>query len=192
MIKYLDAIDKKLLLLINGRHSSLADTIMILFTDKFFWLPLYILLLGFLIYKSGKKSWLVFICIALLITAADQFASTLMKPLVARLRPCHDPSINYMLHLAKGCGGLYGFVSSHAANSFALAGFISLLFRKVYITFTLFSYAIVVSYSRIYLAAHYPGDILFGAMAGLIIACIIYKLYIHLFRKLYNTTHESR
>src|SRR4051812_7578789 len=112
MMDHLKLLDRNLLLWINGQHSPFWDTFMITCTDKFFWFPFYAVLLFYLIWRFRLHSIFLFVCIALLITTSDQFASTLMKPLVARLRPCHEPGLESLLYLAKGCGGLYGFVSS--------------------------------------------------------------------------------
>lgn len=195
MIQFIDSIDKKLLIYLNGTHTPFWDAVMITFTDKFFWFPFYALLLGFLIWKFQKKCWLLFPCIALLITASDQFASTIVKPLAGRLRPCHDASVQHLLYLAKGCGGTYGFISSHAANSFAIACFLSLILKNKWLGCLLFGWAAMVSYSRVYLGAHYPGDILCGGVAGVFFAFIFYRIYCHADRRFFRkgswqNTHE--
>lgn len=177
MLEYLKHLDKDTLLFINGNNSPFWDSFMITCTDKFFWFPFYAVLLGYLIWKFRMKSILIFIFIALLITSADQFASTLMKPLFERLRPCHDPEISYMLHLAKGCGGKFGFISSHSANTFAIAAFITLLLNNTMIGVVIYLWAFVVSYSRIYLGVHFPGDILAGALAGIFFGILYFYLY---------------
>ena len=177
MLDFLKSLDTILLLKINGAHTPFWDTIMIACTNKFFWFPFYAILLGFLIYKYKIKSVFLFIAIALLITTSDQFASTLMKPIFARLRPCHDPSLSGILYLVKGCGGLYGFISSHAANTFAIASLLSFLFKNWKTTGLLISWAFVVSISIVYLGAHYPGDILFGGIAGIFFGWVYYRIF---------------
>lgn len=109
---------------------------------------------------------------------SDQVSVQLFKNVFERLRPCHNPDINTMIHITGKCGAKFGFVSSHAANSFALAVFVGLLLKRHYpfiVTGMLF-WAAVVSYSRIYVGVHYPGDILGGALLGSVIALLIYSL----------------
>lgn len=186
MLDYIKKLDKELLLFINNTHSPLWDEIMIKATDRFFWIPFYVLIGVFLIWKFRKKAWLVLLVVSILIIFTDQFTSALLKPMFERLRPCHDDSIKGLLRLVYGCGGKYGFVSSHAANTFALSTFLILLFNKQYwFVYFLYAWALFVSYSRIYLGAHYPGDILGGAIAGILFAFLFYRLYLMLTFKLY-------
>jgi undecaprenyl-diphosphatase len=126
--------------------------------------------------KSKRDAWLVLLSIAILITICDQFASGLIKPCIQRLRPCFDLSIQSIVHVVGKHHGLYGFISSHAANTFGLATFVWLLYRSHY-CFLLLIWASIVSYARIYGGVHYPGDILLGAFSGVGWACTIYTFY---------------
>ena len=164
-------LDKKILLLLNGLHSPLMDEIMWFFSRIPVWIPLYVLLIIFIILKFGKKSWLIILVTALLIACSDQTLVHLFKNLFHRLRPSHEPSLEGLLHFVRNYhGGLYGFISSHASNTFALATFLSLLFRKKWFSWAIFLWAGIVSYSRIYLGVHYPGDVLCGALWGILLA----------------------
>ena len=93
-----------------------------------------------------------------------------------RYRPCHNLEIKHLLNLPDGCGGQYGFLSSHSTNVFSLATFLSLVIKNKKITIFLISWASIVAYSRIYLGVHYPFDIFAGACLGTIIAIICYYI----------------
>lgn len=146
-------------------------------TDRFFWIPFYTGIVGFLIWKLRKRCLIIIPTIALLITAADQFASGLVKPWVGRLRPCHDASLKDLLYMIKDCGGEMGFISSHAANSFALTTFLMLVTHNKPLTFLLVMWAVLISYTRIYLGVHFPTDIFFGGLAGITFGIISFVLY---------------
>lgn len=181
MIEFFDTVDKEIFLFLNGTHNEFADTLMIWITDQETWYPFYALILAWLFWKYRLKAFLPLLLIAVAITVSDQFTSSLMKPLFERLRPCHDPEIQYLVHAAAGCGGLYGFASGHAANSFALSTLLFLLFRQDSRYWVLmFIWAGTVSYSRIYLGVHYPGDVLAGALVGMGAGYIMWLVYIKL------------
>ena len=114
----------------------------------------------------------------LAVTLADQVSVHLFKNTFQRLRPCHEPALNGLVHLFNGeCGGKFGFVSSHATNSFNFA-LLSLLFiRKRWYTISIILWALVIGYSRIYLGVHYPGDVICGSLLGALVGWSIYKLY---------------
>ena len=190
MLQYLDQLDRDLLIFLNGIHSPFWDEVMVAITHRFFWIPLYVLIV-FLLFKEYKKNvWLVLLIIIAMVITADLFASSFMKPLTERLRPCRDVSINGLLHIVENsCRGKYGFISSHASNSFALAVFLWLLLKNKYKWVSLFfGWAFIVSYSRVYLAVHYPGDVLIGALSGLIWAILFYNLYRYISDKYFSIT----
>lgn len=186
-MNFLLEIDKRILLFLNGMHSPLMDEIMWFFSRVPVWIPLYILLVVFIVLKFGKKSWLIIPIIALLIACSDQTSVHFFKNVFHRLRPSHEPSLEGLLHFVHNYhGGLYGFISSHASNTFALATFLSLLFRKKWFSWTIFVWAGIVSYSRIYLGVHYPGDVVCGALWGVLLAIIFFALYRRLESILYQ------
>ena len=178
--------DKSLLLHLNGMHTDFWDIVMFQMSNKFIWLPLYVFLLYLVIRDYRLRTIDVLISIALLITISDFSSVHLFKEIFQRLRPCHDSEIKPLLHLVYNeCGGLYSFVSSHAANTFALTFFlITVMGKKVkYLTAGMVVWASIVSYSRIYLGAHYPLDVLCGAVLGIATGTLLGKLFMWYYSK---------
>jgi len=119
----------------------------------------------------------VVLFLGLLFLISDQSSVRLFKNVFERLRPCHNPNLEGMVHLVNGCGGKFGFVSSHATNCFALAIFSGLLFKNhyKYMMILMLFWAALVSYSRVYVGVHYPGDIIGGAVLGSIIGFLVFR-----------------
>ncbi|HEY9117966.1 MAG TPA: phosphatase PAP2 family protein [Roseivirga sp.] len=174
MIDQLEIWDKALFKFLNGLHNSFFDFLMPGISNKYIWIPLYLLILYYLIRRSGFKTLYIIIGIGLLIFLSDQSASGILKPWVERLRPCYDPTLEGQVHLLKGCGGKYGFASSHASNSFAVAMFAWLMLKDhIKFIWLLFPWAILVAYSRVYIGVHFPGDIMVGAILGILSAYLV-------------------
>lgn len=181
--EWLKQADTALLLTINGAHSPLADDFWFWAAGKWTWIPFYAALL-FILYRSYRRDTLILLpLVALLITCSDQL-STLLKSTTGRLRPCHEPVLQKLVHLVDGrCGGLYGFVSSHASNTMALAVFLLLILKgpKRFIAPVLMGYVVMNGYSRIYLAAHYPLDVVGGWALGATIGMIFSTFVLNMF-----------
>jgi len=180
MIETIKQIDSELFLYLNSLHSPLFDKIMYFISYNKFLVAGLILFLFALSLKQYKKKFIgIFFFCLLAFGLSDSISSRIFKPGFKRLRPCHEKAIAAEVHLAgQNCwGGKFGFVSSHAANSFALATFFWLLLKAHYsFTWLLFVHSALVSYSRIYLGKHYPLDLIFGAMLGILMAYLSYRL----------------
>ena len=190
MLEQVLHIDTEILLAINGWHAPWADTLMWIISAKTTWIPLYLLLIGLLVWRYRKPAmtnvkWLqkvpacvvMIVAIGLAVGAADFIASGILKDLVARPRPSRVPELEGVLHLVNGYkSGQYGFVSSHAANTMAVALLFSLIWRNKIATVGLMLWVAANCYSRMYLGVHYPTDILGGLIVGSLVAVVGYWL----------------
>lgn len=177
-------LDKVLTLTINSCHAPFWDNFFFIFSGQLIWLPFFAAVIYVLYRQYGRRVYLPLIAFFLVILISDQISSSLIKPLVCRLRPTHDPEISAFIHTVNGyVGGLYGFVSSHAANSFSFALLSSLIFKRWGYSVMAFLWAAVTSYSRIYLGVHFLGDVIVGAAIGLVAAYAIYLLLVQIQRK---------
>lgn len=199
IIEKLIDLDKGLLLIINGAHTDALDKIMVFFSSIPVWIPLYLLVIILLFIKpfhsnkshlykpkySNIPIWIfglvavigAVICFGL----CDQIA-LLFKNNICRFRPSHDPEL--IVRTIDGLGGKYGFFSGHAANTFGFAVLTSLIFRRYLYTLIMLLWAATVSYSRMYLAKHFPLDVLCGAICGTCIAIGIYYLILFILKKI--------
>lgn len=186
---WLLGVDTQILYFINGLHCPFLDAVMWQLSKPLVSLPVYAYFI-YLLYKGeGKNLWRPLLAIALVVLLADRISVECFKDVVCRLRPSHTPGVMENLHYhikPNGDayhGGLYGFVSSHAANTFGVAVFIALYARRKAVTAIALSWAIVVSISRIYLGVHFPTDILAGGALGALIGWLCYYGYQRLARK---------
>ena len=164
-LRYILEIDKELFLFLNSLHNPFWDTIMLMVTRKETWIPFYLVILFFIVKNYRSKALPIIFLLALTIIASDQI-SVILKEGIQRLRPVHDPVIGPLVHNVLRKGSLYGFVSSHAANGFAIFVFSSRLFKNKGYYFLMLFWAVLFSYSRIYSGVHYPLDIIGGAVLG--------------------------
>jgi undecaprenyl-diphosphatase len=178
MIEFLKNIDEALFLFLNGIHNNIVDFFIYWITKKETWYPIYAIIFIWMTWKYKRRAIIPIIIVIVAITISDQFTSSFMKTFFERLRPCHEPTISHLVHIVDGCGGQFGFASSHASNSFTLTTLLYLFFKpNLRYTLILFIWAVLVSYSRVYVGVHYPGDVIVGGIIGYLIAVILFFLY---------------
>lgn len=179
MIEWLEHLDQQLLLFLNGLHASWLDQPMFLISKIKVFIPLFIIWIYQLIQLLKLKAFALFIAgVAVLILLTDQ-SSTITKKTVERYRPTHHLEVGPQVHTVNEYrGGTFGFYSGHAANTFGIAMLLFLTFRKrkTWIKYTFFPFAILASYSRIYLGVHYPSDIVVGMLTGILYGFLIFQI----------------
>ncbi len=189
-------LDQALTLWLNGSHSLFADGIAWTATQTLTWVPAMLLVVYVIIRNNNLTGIAVtLLSIALCIVLADQVASTVFKPLVARYRPSNDPFIMYAVDVVHGYrGGRYGFFSSHAANTMAAATYLTLCIRHRALGWWLYAWALLNCWTRVYLGVHYVGDLLVGTLWGLCVGWSVYKLSRRFFPQLgdYDARYAHR
>lgn len=168
--------DVYLTLAVNSWHASWADGFMSLMSKMWIWVPLYIFLLLSLLTKEYRKvGWLVVLGLVLLVGAVDWTSVHFFKDVFMRLRPSHDPTLEGLIRIPYDKGGLYGFISSHASNHFAIAVYVSFFLKYRYKLIRwgiLYVWAALICYSRVYLGRHFVGDVLVGALWGIFLGLL--------------------
>jgi undecaprenyl-diphosphatase len=175
-----ERLDQHLFLFINSMNSPFWDQVMYIISGRVIWAPLYLAILITLGIRYRRKFLILILVIILAIILSDQI-SLLIKNSVHRLRPCHEPALEGLVHLVRNqCGGAYGFVSSHASNSFNIAVLSLLLIKRKWFSYSMLLWAAIIGYSRVYLGVHYPGDVLCGSLIGILIGWSLFRFYEYL------------
>lgn len=171
--------DEWLFRLINGVwHHAFLDAVMPFLRNKYFWAPVYLFILSFLLLNYGKRVWYVIFFAIVTIVLSDQISSSIIKPLVGRLRPCNLDTFKESVRLLIDCGSGKSFTSSHATNHFGIATYFVSIFRHRFkwVVPVGFLWAALISYGQIYVGVHYPLDILGGAIIGILIGLYSYTM----------------
>lgn len=177
MLEFLIDIDAQALLAVNGLHDAFQDALWWLVTAKWSSLLLLLALFWVLLRQNRRHALLMLAMIVLTVLIADQMSSGLIKQLVQRLRPTHDPALESAIHVINGYrGGMYGFVSSHASNFVASSTIMALVMRHRAVTLSLTVWTLMQCYSRVYLGVHYPGDIMGGILIGLLSGGLVWGM----------------
>jgi undecaprenyl-diphosphatase len=183
--------DKELFLSLNGIHHPMVDVLMFYISKMWIWIPLYLGVIYFIVRKWKMEAIWIILSIVICVVLTDQLTN-LTKEIFQRLRPSHEPDLQGLVHHVNGyVGGRFGFVSGHSSNVFGFALLSSLIIKNMYYTWSIFTWATIVAYSRIYLGVHYPLDIFGGMVLGIGIATIVY-LIMDKFRKKLIAEIKSR
>lgn len=186
-------LDSQLLLLLNYFHTAFFDKAFWLTSDTLVWVPMYLMLFYTIIKGQKWQSWMTVLALIVLVVLCDRISTDIFKYGFERLRPTHNPDLKDIVKTVFGYrGGKYGFVSSHAANTAGLAVFSSLLFKNRYYTVFMVVWAVIVSYSRIYLGVHFPGDVLGGILLGAFLGFLVYKLYGMIVGRIAGMSHFTK
>ena len=172
--------EKSLFLFLNDNHSAFWDNVMYIYSYMFTWIPLYLCFFFVFLYKkTWKEIVFAFAAVGLMVLFCDLLSSGIAKPYFQRFRPTHHPEFKDIVNIVFGYrGGRYGFFSGHAANSFGFATLMSLMFRNKIFSVTMFIFAALTAYSRIYLGVHFVSDIVVVMAVGIFFGWFVYELFI--------------
>jgi len=181
MLDQLLQFDRHLFYIINHDWTNpFFDSVMPWLRTPTNWIPLYIIIIAFCLWKYGKKGLVIIALIAASAGVADFTSASIIKPIVHRLRPCYDPVTSKTDIERVGCGDRYSFPSTHATDHFAMAIFMALVFCKKWrwVWFWGILWAGLISFAQVYVGKHYPLDVFCGALYGSFLGWLMYRLFI--------------
>jgi len=180
-------LDRQMLLTLNGSDSLFLDGLATALTTASTWVPLYLVLFYIVIRNNEnmRQIMLIVACCGICLLLTSGVTDGIVKPLLARFRPTHDPQIALLVDTVNGYrGGSYGFFSAHAANTFGVALFFSLLVRSLRLSAALITWSLINCWTRVYLGVHFPGDILCGLLWGTFAAMLAYLVYHFIYKRI--------
>ncbi len=183
MFEQLNQLDQSLFFGINqGLSNSFFDWLMPHLRNRYFWTPLYLFIAIFFVRNYGKRGWMLLVFMGLAFGFSDYSSSSVIKPAFERLRPCNNPALKTEINSLIACGTGFSFPSSHAANHFALATFLMIMFYERWkpVIFWALLWAFSISFAQVYVGVHYPGDVTFGAILGGMIGYVISAILLQL------------
>jgi membrane-associated phospholipid phosphatase len=189
-MNFLNNIDQEIFFFLNHTlHGSFLNALMPLWRSMYFWFPLYVFLISFILYNYGKKGAILLLALTLTVGVADTTSSQIIKKTVKRMRPCNNPEIKDKVKNLVRCGSGFSFPSSHSTNHFAVAAFFMFtLFRQnKWLKMGLIAWAGTIALGQVFVGVHYPSDILFGGILGFSIGFLISFL----FKKYYSDVYAN-
>ena len=182
MIETLVSLDKTLFIAIHqDMANTIFDFVFPLLREPLTWLPLYLFFGYMAIKKYNMEGFYIILVTGFVVLLCDQFSASIMKPLFERLRPCHEPTLTDHIRVLVNCGGQYGFISSHATNHFGMAVIFTWFFKNIYsktwVSCIFYGWASLICFAQVYVAKHYPGDVLAGMIFGILIGKLVLSIF---------------